>query len=458
MLIEVLVALSVLVLVLGVLVVVSSGNNSLSTDARASDEALYRAKKNLEAAGALAKDNWNGLVSSSTVQSPFTEELVVEAVDGFTKKVTSRVRWGEGTARPQKIELLAYVTDLSTALNGGLAGGGGGGSAPAGDWRNPQTLATLDLGPGNAGTDIVVRNKIIYMTAIASAASKPDFFVIDAATGTAPVLKSSINTGKGLNALKISGPYAYAAQDDALAQLQIISVSDPANPSVLGSYPLPGVSGSNSVGRSIFVAQSTAYVGVPKNTGVEFKIVDVADPANPVDRGGFEVNGDVNGIYVKGGTAYLATSRDDAEVIVLDIANPGSVVEIGSFNASGTADAYAVFPTAAAPKRLYAGRDDGAESQLVILDIENPGIITQIGGAPTGNRVNDLVVGGDVAFLGTANSNQEFQAWNVSSPAAPSFWSSFNFPQNGTGIDYENNLVYMSVRSNDALRIITSAP
>ena len=45
-----------------------------------------------------------------------------------------------------------------------------------------------------------------------------------------------------------------------------------------------------------------------------------------------------------------------------------------------------------------------------------------------------------------------------SSSTSPVLHSSFNFPQVATGVDYEDNLVYVSVRSNDALRIITSSP
>ncbi|GAH25486.1 unnamed protein product, partial [marine sediment metagenome] len=48
--------------------------------------------------------------------------------------------------------------------------------------------------------------------------------------------------------------------------------------------------------------------------------------------------------------------------------------------------------------------------------------------------------------------------WNISNPGNIELWSSFNFPQVATGIDYEDNVVYVSVRSNDALRIITSSP
>ena len=76
---------------------------------------------------------------------------------------------------------------------------------------------------------------------------------------------------------------------------------------------------------------------------------------------------------------------------------------------------------------------------------------------PFGQAVRPVVVArDDLAFIASSNSNREFQVINISDPNNPSLWSYFNFPQVATGIDYEDNLVYVSVRSNDALRIITS--
>ena len=72
--------------------------------------------------------------------------------------------------------------------------------------------------------------------------------------------------------------------------------------------------------------------------------------------------------------------------------------------------------------------------------------------------LNDLVVRDYLAFLATSDSNRAFQVWNITDPSNITFWSSLQFPQVATGIDYEDNLVYVSVRSNDALRIITSSP
>ncbi len=453
MALEALIALIIIALVVGVMFTVSIGNNSLANDTQMSDRALYIAKRNLEAAKARSRDNFSSVISSSTAEGAYQNELVIESVDSYTKRVTSRVNWNLFSFRPQKVELLTLFTDLQSALSGGLSGGGSGGSGVSGDWRNPSTLSTLDLGPGNEGTDVVVRNRMVYMTGVAASQNKPDFFVIDATTPTQPILKLSLDTGPGLNAVKISGSYAYVAQNNAATQLQIIRIDDVRNPSVTASHSLGGV---GAAGKSIFVSDDRAYVGTGENSGVEFKIVNVADPANPVDLGGYEVGAAVNNIYVRSGIAYLATNRNDAEVIALDVDNPQSIAPLGFLDLAGTQDGLSVFLVATTTKRLYIGRSDGSNAQLSIADVTNPAAMMELGSVNVSGHVNDLVVRDNLGFLATSNSNQEFQAWDLSNPTSPSQWSFFNFPQNGTGIDYENNLVYMSVRSNDALRIITS--
>jgi len=75
-----------------------------------------------------------------------------------------------------------------------------------------------------------------------------------------------------------------------------------------------------------------------------------------------------------------------------------------------------------------------------------------------GGTLNDLYIRDTLAFLGTANNNSEFQVILIEDPTSLTLHSEFNFPQIATGITYRDNVVYVSVRSNDALRIITSTP
>lgn len=450
---ELLIALAIIIISVSAAIAVFFGGQSLLIDTQLSSEAYNLARGRLEEARSQARQNFGGLTSSSSTSGIFLKETIVSSIDTYTKRVTSRVSWQTDPLREQNVEAVAILTDWRNATPPPDPGDSGGGGI-SGDWQNPRTLGSVDLGPGNSATDLDVISKIVYLTSEASAASKPDFYVVNATDGQNPYVVSSLDVGvAGLIALDVSGSYAYAVEKND-HQLRVIDVSNQANPTVAASFLLPDAGGGK--GLTIFYTGNKAYVGTTKdNDGKEFHIVDVSDPANPSNLGSREIGADVNKIYVSGNTVYLSTSADSSEVILLDVSNPSDITQISTFNATSTADGDSIYLVGI---KLYLGRDSSSNTEFQILDVSSSTSMQSLGTADVGGDVNDMAVRDTLAFLGTSDSNNEFQVWNISDSANPTFLSSFNFPQVATGIDYEDNLVYVSVRSNDALRIITSNP
>jgi len=93
-----------------------------------------------------------------------------------------------------------------------------------------------------------------------------------------------------------------------------------------------------------------------------------------------------------------------------------------------------------------------------VLDATDPLHVSIIGSLNVGGAINDIYVAGTLAFLATTDSNKTFQVINVSNPASPALYSYIKFQQLATGVDYQNNIIYISFRSNDGLKIITSSP
>lgn len=446
--IEILIAIAVLATAIGAALVSVFGGQSLSLDSGESAKALRIAQQSIEQTENRARFDFDILASSSAIQDEFSKQISVENASSGTKKVTVRVSWNTDPLRTQKVELVTYVTNwYQNNATGGDTGGGGLG----GNWNNPQTLGSIDLGAGESATDLDVVNKIVYMTAIASDPKKADFFVVDATNGQSPSIISSIDTGPGLNALDAAGSYAYAAQNKTSNQLQVISISDKNNPTSTSQYTLPGVSGAGAVGWSIFYYNSKVYVGTKNASGPEFHIIDVSNPASPTEVGSYEVGADVNKIVVRNSTAYLATTKTSSQLLILDVSNPSSITKIGSYNSSANANSLHLVGS-----KLYLGLAQNASSELRVLDISNASSVSVLGSAEIGSDINDLTVRDYLAFLATSDSNNEFQVWDISNDANINKVSSFNFPQVANGIDYEDNLVYVAVRSNDGLRIITS--
>lgn len=446
--VEILVALAIFALVISAIIVVSFGGQSLSLDAETSNEALYIAEEKLETAKANAKANWNSVVNSSGTVEIYAHELIVQDISTFEKLVTSKVTWSTDPARTQSLELQALLTAPEIISD---LGGDDGGEGLSGDWRNPQTLGSISLNPsGNQGTGLDVLDKIVYMTSSHSSQASADFWIINATNGQNPSISSSLNTGKGLNSVDAADNYAYVASQSNSKQLQIIDISNALLPVLVKEFSLPGV--NDAEGLNLFYLADKVYIGTKASNGAEFHIVDVSNPASPSSLGSLEIGGDVASVYVSGNTAYITTSLDSSEVKILDVTAPANILQIGSFNSSGGADGLSLYLDGT---DLYFGKKSSS-LEFQALNVLDPVSIEILEESDVDGDVLALHQRDYLLFMCTGDSNDEFQVWNITNPESHVFWSSLNFPQVCADLDFEDNIVYAAVRSNDALRIITS--
>ncbi len=194
----------------------------------------------------------------------------------------------------------------------------------------------VDIGSGNPSTDLEIRNDIVYLTADSTVSAAPDFFIIDAKNPSNPSVISSLNTGPGLVAIDIAGPYAFLAQASTVNQLQIVDIHNRSSPQLISQIklPLPTPTTTASFASSIFYSRGFVYLGTAKWNGAEFSIVDVSDIHSPFVVGQFETNTLINDIYVRGDKAYLAAS-DEKQMRVLDIVDKSHPILINSLSPTG---------------------------------------------------------------------------------------------------------------------------
>lgn len=470
---EMLIAVSVLTLGISAVIMLVFANQRLRLESGTSGEALYKAKTGLENARASSTVDFIGIVSTATTTDAiYAKKLDVANFTACRKEITSNITWSTEKMRAQKIELKTDVTDTA----GSLALGGDCATDPSvGGWTAPTTLGSLDPGTGKA-TGIDVMNKIVFLSTEDPSPAKEDFFVIDATDGQNPVTLAAINTGPSLNAVDAARDpatgklFAYVANNATSSQLQIIDATVLTSPTLIGTADLqPAPLGTNSEGRSIFYYDKKVYMGTaylpsvaPNPPRPEFHIIDVSNPALPFELGSYDISHNVNAIAVGGDYAYLATSDDTGEVWVLDISNPASPAFVSTFDAAGAEDGTSVHLVGTT---LYFGRKQTPSSRpdFYILDVTTPTAISALGSKnlsmdPSIAQVNGIYVIAGFAFLATGDSNEEFQVLNISNPASiPSPIATYNFPEEAMGIDFENNIVYAAVRSNDSLRIIRPA-
>jgi len=391
--IEILVAMGIFVLVSNAAVLLFFGGQSLSLDSMNAQFALDYAAEGMEVTQSIRERSWDELTDgdyglvfnagenkwelSGTDDSKkiFTRKVTIVTLSENTKKITTEIAWQTDPLRPQTITLVEQFINWEVAQQesenlGGDTGGGG--TIPY--WSNPQTLGTVDVGAGGQATDLDVLNKIVYLTSKASDKKKDDFFVIDVTDGQNPVVTGRINTGLGLNAVDAAGNYAYVANDDKNAQLQVIAITGPVVPDLKTNYRLgednAACENDDKEGNTIFYYAQKVYLGTNKASGdPEFHIIDVSNPLNPTSLGCEEINEDVNAIYVKDNYAYLATSG--TELLVYNISDPANITLAGSFDAPGSSEDGKSIQLIG--NTLYLGREQGGRHddhhELHILNV-----------------------------------------------------------------------------------------
>ncbi len=112
-----------------------------------------------------------------------------------------------------------------------------------------------------------------------------------------------VDTPGQATGVAVSCSVAYVA--DRFFGLQVIDVSDPANPVILGSVDTPGF--------AIGVAVSGAVAYVADGSGLQ--VIDVSDPGSPVIVGSVDTPGRAFGVALSGAVAYVADVALGLQVI-----------------------------------------------------------------------------------------------------------------------------------------------
>ncbi len=494
---EILMALAILAFSVSAAIVVAFGSQSVAVDTETNNEALLMAKNALENARAEARAGFSSVLSTSSNGGFYTTGLSVADATPCRKDVVSTVTWNASELRHQRVDLSTSLTDVAgvMALSGDCAT-----EPPDGDWSNPSTAISIDLQPnGTIANDLDVSNRIIFISAKPTG-SGDNFFIIDASdlsnpkiysTSTNPISSDTLEAT--LNDIDVAGDYAFVANsyktkghgsnpDTYSNQLQVVDVSNISNPRLESSLSLDDnsipiaqrvMSSSPTAGGGIiYYYNNKVYLGLDRTDGPELHIFDVSNPSSPSWIGSREMNHNINNIVVRDKYAYLVmtTSDDnDKELAILNIGNPANITpyfvfgvpEPWGFNASGTLDGLSEYLIG---DKLYLGREGGTatEPDLLVIDVSNPtSTLSLLGSTSTMTNINAISVAGKLAFLATSASNEEFQVLDISDPEniekvskCDSKNTACNYSQDATGIDYEDNMVYTSNKSQDAVRII----
>ncbi len=482
---EIMIALAIMMVVLTGSILSGFSAGYWAITSQTSNEALYKAKDNLEQLRANAKQDFNSVVSKPAADEQdascqggglcYSIENVVTDVSSCSKYAEAKVSWQVKRYPASTTSLFTYLTNPTEAI---AEGGDCPLEYPTGPWTSPTTQAQWGLNVGSpTGEDFLDGN--IYVTGDAA-----PYLAVVTPAGPVGFSNSFIGAGpfQGLDVARDAATgrtYAYVAS--AGEQLQVIDITDTGNPVLVSSRAMKGVSnqpdGSGQLaayyGRQVFVATLTGG-------GPEFHALDAVNPAAPVESGsGVTIGASVNAIVVRdqhssgahcqahGGVcrfAYLATSSDDQEVAVLDVTDIANITTAATFNLPDSDGCSSNQPDARSlallGNVLYVGRNaSGVCSELpelYALDVTDPYAgVTLKNGAEIGSSVTSIRASGPYLIMGAGSGGSETLHVRRSAPADLSAIAAFTLPGLAdNGLDYDNTYLYALNRTQQALQII----
>jgi hypothetical protein len=209
--------------------------------------------------------------------------------------------------------------------------------------------------------------------------------VIDVSDPVAPTAVGLYATTGSAWSVAVMNTTVYLATGGGL---HIVDISNPVAPAGIGFYDTPDTAlDVTVVGDVAYVAEAYSENDDPTERG-GLRIVDVSDPANPSEIGYYPLyprQSGYNRIYEPRGTRAVAVAGDYACLIygapkskgglrILDISAPGNPTEIGDYQdyIALVSDVAVVGDPTGGSESVYAYLATGVNYGLVTLDVSDP--------------------------------------------------------------------------------------
>jgi hypothetical protein len=217
---------------------------------------------------------------------------------------------------------------------------------------------------------------------------------------------------------------AYVA--DPYSGLDIFDLKDPANPLLLGQYPVAGI-------ISIDAEPSRAYLTV---AGSGLQVLDTHDPAAPTLLGSYNTPADtyLSQLHVEGQQAYaIATFPEFEDIQVFDVSVPASPVLLGSTN---------VIKNISTMQVASGWVSVVTDNSWQIVDLRSPTAAVQHGRYPIIAYAKDIRIDGSRAYI-AAEYGGGLQIVDASSP--DSLMQLGSYAQiDASSLEMKNNLAYVT--------------
>lgn len=310
----------------------------------------------------------------------------------------------------------------------------------------PREVAELDL--EHPAFDVAVVGSHAYVSLRDAAAFSGRLAVVDVSDPTAPALVGGIETSEiagGGGDVEVAGGVAYLVTggsfgprgEGILPRLEVIDVSDPRAPALLGSFDLPTLTTIDVAGDRVFAFSIPGIPGIPG--GIQaLEVIDVSDPHAPVELARVPTQLPPADVVVRDGLAYLSSGFGLEVFDVSDASHPSSLGLYFSGNFQFPAGEVALKDGIA-----YLATGSG----LRAIDVRDPEQPRPVGGIAT-DAIRFAIEGGFAYAIGPS----ELRVIDLSRPIYPLELGAAPEAVGATDVAVRDGLAY--VAGSDGLRIV----
>jgi len=299
------------------------------------------------------------------------------------------------------------------------------------DLKNPKLLSS-----GTAGHIVrgFAQNIFISGTTAYIAFGAAGLRLINISDPAAPTKLGFYNNFSGYAAdVWVEGSIAYMAA--LVSGLQIIDVSKPETPFRLGNF--------DEYTGAVQVVGNKAYVGGIRN----FYIVDVSNPAAPVELGRCPISDEARNVHVTNSLAYIAEGFSGLQIV--SISTPDKPEVIASYSMPG----YSTVKIKVADATAYVADSDKG---LEVIDLHHirPYTPRIIGHFDTPGDAEGIDLAGSTAYI--ADNYEGLQIIDITDPSTPSLISNYRTMANNMGVQVVGSRAYLlnTMRSRGTLQVV----
>ncbi|KND51769.1 MAG: Autotransporter adhesin [Parcubacteria bacterium C7867-001] len=440
---EMLIAMTVLILSLSAVLMLFPGIQSGAVDTEMNAEALGVAGKMIENEQALSRKDFRLVLATTSTETIggtlYTKTITVDSVNFYTKHVTALVAWGGMYGRGQKVELQTVVSNFSNIIGGDTCD-----SIVTGNWSFPfvvnptKALLGADILGDSSGlypiTDVDAHQQRLYVAvntpSVTPAARNTGTSVSDSAGGT-------VSWNNPSNALSSDNNYTTASlsssQTTRYLKATNFGFSIPQGATILGvqvDIERKGSSSTNTVRDSV--------VRLVKPDGSLSSANRANTSSSWPTSDGTANYGNTSDLW---GENYLSAS---------DINNSAFGVVLSATSGSGFGSRTASVDNVKITVTYI--------NQFYVLNVSNHSVPTLRGGLANNSvnaGINAVAVAtttnsGNFAFVATNSTTKQLQAIDVTPtiPLATSTWSVPSGSVVARSIFYKDGYVFLGLANN----------